>query len=253
MNIISHLRSVLCEIHNYIRQEDTSNDEILTTGRILGFIEVRYNTIESVLESYRFNGVSQEIAFYKHFYPQLLGLRYYYKERLAILILCPPDKEDIKSFYMKKWSEYCSLITLHKDFYQYCYAGLKYKDKMYFTGDHARHHASYWLGQEQFLQHFKKWLKLKYPVGPEQVQLKWTGSKVALIELLYGIHATSVVEGGRADIKQLAKGLEQLFNLNLGNYYRVYQDIRLRKKGQTQYIDCMKSQLIRKMDELDFK
>lgn len=107
--------------------------------------------------------------------------------------------------------------------------------------------------KSNFYSIFKKWLKLKYPVGSEQVQLKWTGSKVALIELLYGLHATSVVEGGRADIKQLAKGLEQLFNVNLGNYYRVYQDIRLRKKGQTQYIDSMKSQLIRKMDELDFK
>lgn len=85
-----------------------------------------------------------------------------------------------------------------------------------------------------------------------KTQLRWTASKSDLIELLYALHSSNLFNNNDfLDVKQIATWLETTLNVNLGNYYRVFQGIRIRKKNRTQFIDTLKENLIKRMDEAD--
>ena len=46
--------------------------------------------------------------------------------------------------------------------------------------------------------------------------------KVSLIELLYALQSSGSFNGGSVDLKNLATSLENSFNIDLSDYYRVY-------------------------------
>jgi len=79
--------------------------------------------------------------------------------------------------------------------------------------------------------------------------LKWTASKTDLIELIYALQTSGAIEDGMVAIKGMASVCEELFELELGNYYRTYLEIRERKKDRTKFLDKMKRTLIAKMDK----
>lgn len=45
--------------------------------------------------------------------------------------------------------------------------------------------------------------------------------------------------------------LEESFNVKVGNFYRVFQGQRIRKKSRTTFLDTLKENLIKRMDETD--
>lgn len=79
----------------------------------------------------------------------------------------------------------------------------------------------------------------------------WTGSKVSLVELLYALQSTVSFNNGSIGIKTLASELQSLFNVDIGNYYRVFQEMRIRKSSRTSFMDQLKDRLVKRMDESD--
>ncbi|MFD1615156.1 RteC domain-containing protein [Gelatiniphilus marinus] len=85
----------------------------------------------------------------------------------------------------------------------------------------------------------------------KQSKLFWTGNKTDLIELIYALQSSGVINSGTADIKEVASICEQMFNISLGDYYRTFLEIRSRKINQTKFIDKLKDSLANKMLESD--
>ena len=81
--------------------------------------------------------------------------------------------------------------------------------------------------------------------------LVWSDSKVALAELLYAFHASGVFNNSQADIKTIADCLCGIFNVKIGNIYKVFEEIRLRKKSRTVFLDSLRQNLIQRMDRDD--
>ena len=84
-------------------------------------------------------------------------------------------------------------------------------------------------------------------------KLNWTGSKASLIELIYALHYQAVFDNGNADIRLIAKYFESTFNVDLGNFYQTYLELRTRKMNRTKFLDALREELIRRMDEQDEK
>src|SRR5690606_27119616 len=82
-------------------------------------------------------------------------------------------------------------------------------------------------------------------------KLKWTGAKVDLIELVYALHYSGLISNGQAGLIEIAKSLENLFAIKLGDIYRTFLEIRNRKSSQTKLLDTLKVNLINKMIEAD--
>ena len=78
----------------------------------------------------------------------------------------------------------------------------------------------------------------------------WTDSKIALTEFIYAIHSVRSINCGNIDIKELASLMESFFNIDLGDYYRDYLQIKGRQHP-TKYLDSLKAALIKRMEEQD--
>lgn len=77
--------------------------------------------------------------------------------------------------------------------------------------------------------------------------LQWTGTKTELTELLYGLNAVGAIRNGEAEMKKLVLVCKELFNLDLGNIYKTYGEIKAREKDPTKFLDLMKIRLLQKM------
>jgi len=82
-------------------------------------------------------------------------------------------------------------------------------------------------------------------------KLFWTGSKTDLIELIYALHNCGAINSGTADIKEMALVFEQMFNIDLGNYYHTFIEIRARKNSKTKFLDRLIDVLTKRFEESD--
>lgn len=83
--------------------------------------------------------------------------------------------------------------------------------------------------------------------------MNWTGSKAALVELIYALQAQGVLDYGHADIKQISRVFSRMFNVDIGDFYHTYLELRNRKINKTKFLDSLRDVLSKKMDEQDDK
>ena len=85
-----------------------------------------------------------------------------------------------------------------------------------------------------------------------QSKLNWTGSKVDLVELIYALHHSKIINAGNSDVKELAVSLGKIFNIEIeDNIYRIYQDIKSRKHVKAKFLNTITENLNNKMMEED--
>ncbi len=78
--------------------------------------------------------------------------------------------------------------------------------------------------------------------------LQWTESKTALVELIYALQASTAINKGDVDIKELVSNFELVFNVRLTDIYRTYVELKNRNTP-TKFINNLKTSLLRKMEE----
>jgi len=222
----------------------------------------------------------QEINFFKEVKPLFVSkLVYYmklYKMEANLVVESPKIKKNTYTLELKKVK---SFLTQNKVFNKYCKTNCTHLDHKYFVRGNqdiklqlqsntfeydlefstsndfllAKIKAS-----EKFLIYLEEQLLPSQPIQKNEVtpisnnkHYKWTGSKVALIELIYALHTSKVINKGKSDIKEIAGLVSNLFNIDLGDYYHTYAEIRIRKTGRTKFLDKLKAQLISKMEASD--
>lgn len=84
-----------------------------------------------------------------------------------------------------------------------------------------------------------------------ETSFNWKESKAAMVELIYAIYYSNAVNKGDGGIKDLAGKFEQLFEIDLGDIYHVFHELKNRKLEATKFLDNLKESLIRKMQEED--
>ena len=80
---------------------------------------------------------------------------------------------------------------------------------------------------------------------------RWTESKVSLVEFIYALYAGKCFNNGNTNLKEIAFCCETLFDIEIGDFYRIFLEIRNRKKSRTQFLDKLKEKITLMMDELD--
>lgn len=68
--------------------------------------------------------------------------------------------------------------------------------------------------------------------------------------IVYGIYYTDVVNNGNVSIKDLVKGFESLFNVNLSGYYHIFYEA-IQRQQPFEYLDKMKETLVKLKEESD--
>ncbi len=262
MNIIEFSECLQGRMKSELQNLNADQDEIIKIGKTQNFIRELIRELKSFARNYKFQSQTEEIQFFKEVKPIFLSQYFYYKQIFAIRL--SDSFKDVKSrqtHYHNLLKRLEAYVRKNMAFYEYCMSGSDFMDTHYFTRQHTNPKTLNWdenfsngydiklakiLSNELVKNHIFKLLNQSDMVQPF---LTWTGSKTDLIELIYALHLAEVFNNGAADIKQIADAIQVVFDTNLGNYYRVFQQIRIRKSGQTNFIDQLRSKLVQKMDE----
>lgn len=79
--------------------------------------------------------------------------------------------------------------------------------------------------------------------------LHWTASKAALVELIYALQALGAVNYGQSAHQVLVERFEEVFDIQLGNIYRSFYDLSIRKKSRTPFLGRLRDALEQRMEE----
>ena len=240
-------------------------DFISKTTKSLTTLSSAIIQLKEFVYVYEFKNTGEEIRFFKELKPAFTSQYYYYDKIFSIKIEEPfHGNGSLKSYYSKELDGLQEFANAHKEFYRYCLSGSIRLDDKYFTRSEKtlspEIDSKFSTGFDSVLarlmacQMVKEYLnglilKLETCSGDKLSPLKWTGTKAALIELIYALQSGDAVNNGKADIKQIADSFESLFNITLGNYYRHFQEIRLRKNGKANFLDDLKEKLVHRLDD----
>ncbi len=220
----------------------------------------------------------EEIYFFKCIKPTIHCELIYYATLYRIESKRP--KSSVKSqikFFNSGIDQFQNYFNENQDFYHYCRRNLTHLDKHYFTRKytniklqvdtsilfldegfsttHDAKVATFW-AYEALIKYFKNEIvKLKNNTTDieylKEMKLTWSSSKTNLVELIYALHAAAVINKGNIEIKELALLIEKVFNIQLGNYYHTFIEIKARKINQTKFLDQLKKSLIKRIEESD--
>lgn len=240
-------------------------------------VEHTLKELKRIILSYTFKDKEEEIDFFKNIKPMFQKEMIYFWEVFQIEKFKSPGSRDDKiQHYMLGASRVDFYFKRHNELYTYYREGSTMQDARYFLreqpgvelvralskADIDNRFSTLQSFQFAKLQAYEKFndyvhqqiYRLEHP-GTEaehnKMRIVWTDPKADLIELGYGIYARRSLNHGKADIKQIMTALEAAFNVNLGNFYRTYQNLRIRKKSRTPYLDAAKDDLIKTMDNAD--
>jgi hypothetical protein len=246
-------------------------------------INIIVNSIEKlkiIFEKEKNKSQEIEIDFFKNIKPKFTSKLIYYNAIFKIETKKPHGGERIlKKYLNNELDKLKRYFDNNLDFYRYYRTGSNYLDTKYFTrgkfdikmaldsfyfeADRTfstshdfkvakimAHDLIQVYLEDKLLMMENREPKEKSQVNPKLKQ-NWTGSKVALIELLYALHTEGVFNNGASDLKDIAEYFEYIFNIDLGQYHRAFLEIRMRKSDQTKFLNSLKEKLVKRMENTD--
>ncbi len=217
----------------------------------------------------QFNSVAEEVIFFKEIKP-LFSAEFIYRSKILELEVAKPNagQMNLKLYYESELQTLKGFVDEYSDFYSYYRRSATYLDGQYFVrgsvdlkmaadgnlhnyderfttvGDPlvARLMANDRL--EQYLLRSIYQLEGYYfEKFSEKSPLRWTGSKSALVELLYALHLSHSFNGGSTDLSEAVKVFEKTFNMDLGNFYKTLNEVKNRKTGRTKFLQSLQERL----------
>ena len=281
MNIDSFSDSVYNEMENSlnticVNETDTLQRLKLSSRIILNSIE----RLKKFIAGYDFIGAGDEINFFKNIKPKFSSKLIFYQKAYEIQLYLPmAPVPDIKNYYLKELQKIATYLSDNKELLSYYRSNSTIFDEIYFLRrkpdswlllslddyetdlnfttfyDHKISKIIAFGLLSEFINESINKVDQKNALtkanSSNASELVWTGSKVSLVELLYALQSAGSFNNGSIGIKTLASELQLLFNVDIGNYYRVFQEMRIRKSSRTSFMDQLKDRLVKRMDESD--
>lgn len=256
------------ELEKRTKEIATNADDVIALGKALNRMRKIVMELKQFTAQYKFVDEQEEIRFFKEIKPVLLSQYLYCKRKFRILLVDSfQDSKSRMDNYSKTLRNLQHYAEKNKSFYEYCMSGSTDRDSHYFTrhsawnipiGADEKFSTVYDVKLAKILAHelVKEFLlntirKVEFKTkDPTLNPLQWTTQKIALVELIYALHSTGVFNYGKTDIKQIVECFEEMFSVDLGNYARVFADIRIRKKGHANFLEQLKTRFSEHIDEL---
>ena len=245
--------------------------------RIEAFIDIILKYLSEVKKyvlNRGFKNIGEEIHFFKYQKPTIVSKLIYYNAIYKIETKKPYGSKPIKKYLNDELRKLKRYFDNNLEFYKYyrtnnsfiddkLFVRGKYDiklslDTFYFEADHSfstshDYKVAKIIANDLIQVYLEEQLhNTAYrDKSTDLPKLNWTGSKTAMIELIYALYSQGVFDNGNADIKVIAKTFERTFNLDLGDFYHTFMELKSRKINSTKFLDSLRDALIRKMDEQD--
>ena len=234
-------------------------------------IEIINNVAKKVKEYICCNGfkdIEEEILFFKKLKPILYSKLIYYTELKEIESkrVSFVSNEYVRVYLLEHTQRLIDYLNDNIYTYQYLKLGSTFLDAALFTRKNVLESSrvsdydldvsfmTVWDDKvsriracEMLLAYLNSEIsRLDKPYTPSE--LTWHGSKRGLVQLIYALVAKECF--GDATIKDLADFFQLHFNVDLGDYYGVYKEIKERVvKNRASFLSDLAEALLKRMDE----
>ncbi|MBE8714826.1 RteC domain-containing protein [Sphingobacterium hungaricum] len=255
----------------------TLNDTMITS--IIDFpksLNATVRTMDALAEwskSHPFDGDREEIYFFKYIKPRFQCWHLYIIELYHIISAAPIDTDKIiQKYYESELKVIDRYFKRYALYYQYYYADENARDKDFFLSRNHKHilpelslftkSNSFSSSLDYLFAKFKALEMLRNciirimkehhrnsEIQSLELMLKekkqwWSGNKIELVELAYGLYHSKRINGGNAEVGEIITWLEMSLNVDLKQSYRMFLDISRRKLvSHTKFIDEMQTAL----------
>lgn len=247
---------------------ENGSTPVQVASRAISVLQKAILELKAFCKNYHFGNPDEEIRFFKEVKPVLMSQYLYqrgvYKAAVVESFSDPPQKA---KYYNDALARLQNFALRNTEFYQYCLAGDTHFDRQYFTRQpqakkcinqddnfSTTHDMKFSkvLAHELLREYFKKAIeRLQSDSDYESSHLEWTASKMAAIELVYALQAAGAVNNGKSEMKYFISAFERVFKISLGNFYRGFHELTLRKGNRTTFLDFLKERLMQKLDDRD--
>ena len=272
------ISKINAEVETCCVDGDLSSDKALY---MINFIRPLFEELRAFTHQYVFHNENEEICFFKETKPTIMSKLIYFNDIYTLELRKPSgSKEVVKAYYQKRLGAITEFCNANLDFYQYYRSKATHLDKYYFLRGHENYKLCHNCGMfdkdpmfstccdhkvakmlaydmlEIYLQQRLQEVERQEVIEISRASLpdnpfRWTGTKIAAIQLGYAIYAAGVLNNGNADIKEIMTYIEASFKIDLGDYYRTYLTMRERKKDKTSFLTSLINKLLRKMEDDD--
>lgn len=227
-----------------------------------------------------FENEHYEMKFFRNIKPQILGKLIYYNKVFQVETGCPVrnGKMFIQYFArrLKELKNEFRQSICNTDFYKYYRSGRTDRDELYFKlgkinlkdglnsdvfeidlsfSTYYDHKVAHIISNELLYSYLLS--KISPEENPETIlkhiedakDIAWTGSKNALIELIYAFHASGMISNGKIGIRKLGTIFQVLFRTPLGDLHHAFHRMKVRSGSRTAFIDQLKLSLEDYMDK----
>ena len=263
-----------------LKQIDTDEPNILKKAETsIHLINNVLNKLKSLICENKFGGITEEIQFFKEIKPAIYSKLIYFVKIFNIESKRPTGSDKSQKKYLQNEIEKLELFFAENlEFYQYYRNGVTYLDDKYFVRGKfdIRLHVNtfiYDANPDFSTSHDYKVAKilandllciyLKSEIAAldrkeqnnrsgqiRKSKYAWTDSKISLVELIYALQACGCINNGSVDIKEIALFVETIFDIDLGDFYRTYLEIKNRQ-NPPKFLDTMRTALVKKIEEQD--
>lgn len=226
---------------------------------------------ELILSKKQFNNIQDEIRFFKEVKPKIVSKLIYWSNILTLETKRPIGSEKTqRKFFKLALKDLIRFWNQNLEFYQYYRSNNTCLDHILFIRGkedlHMLIEPEYFYADPAFctshdlkvakimaydmlaiyIKSEIKKLQRNEPKSSFNIlnkdQLFWTDSKISLVEMIYALHSQGSFNRGTTEIKELATAFERLFNVDLGDIYRSYIEIKGRQ-NPTKFLDELKTKL----------
>lgn len=271
------------EIEKHIKKiERDETNKITKSVQILAVFESKLEELKRFIVKYDFKTDEEEILFFKEIKPKIISKLIYYISVYKIEMNRPKGScSSVETYLLTELNMLEHYFERNIEMYHYYRTGCTHFDRIYFLRnrdcDIPVNIACFYFERDvrfstgydykiakimanDLLELYLKFqlvkLKEKTETGQEvrtilKIRETWTASKTDLVELIYALDTAKCINHGNINLKALTSYFENVFNVCIGDIYRIYLEIRERKGSRTQFLDRLKDKLIERMDEAD--
>lgn len=266
---------IIGDLEKELKKVDLTNqDAIIKAEKSITLIDAGLKELRKFVMANPFLSKQGEIDFFKKMKPEIVSKLIYFVSIYDIESKRPKGGTKEQTIYfeteIKKLQDY---YNENNTFYQYYKREETYSDKQYFLRKNktikirmdcygsymdddfaANLDTTYakFRGYKLAIQYFKNEIE-KLSENPNERQqqnnayipnLIWTGSKTGAVETIYLLHASEVINNGKATIKEIADTFQYAFNIDLGDFYHIFSEIKKRKNVIPKFLNVAMAKLL---------
>lgn len=259
---------------------ESPQSRLKSSESAITIIDATLKELKEFIRKYKFSNPEEEIAYYKETLPFFQSLLIYHAGVFNIEIKQMEGDKKMREYLLKKEQERIfQFLAEHKGFITYYQLGKTYQDTLFFSKQYDNEQRwqlvdmyamgieeSYYTRHSLLLSTVLAYERLNQYL--EEALLKedgatfsgstlpdedmfWQGTLTNFAELIISLYVSRMIKNPKVPLVKFTRYMCKMFGIEPFNIHKAKEELRIRKKGRTPFMDIMRLNLNRFWDQED--